>query len=61
MLCPGSIIISGNVIVINPFMPTGLLYLKSLGRSISYIRGVWLDIIITMFFFLEISELITNL
>ena len=48
--------------VLNPFMPSGLFYLKSLDRSISYVRGVWLVFcfIITMFF-LEISEIITNI
>ena len=35
---------------LNPFMPSGLFYLKSLDRSISYIRGVWLVFIITVFF-----------
>ena len=34
---------------LNPFMPSGPLYLKSLDRSVSYIRGVWLVFIITMF------------
>ena len=32
----------------NPFMPNGLIYLKSLDSSISCIRGVWLVFIITM-------------
>ena len=27
---------------LNPFTPSGLFYLKSLDKSISYIRGVWL-------------------
>ena len=40
-------------------MPSGSLYLKSLDRSVSYIRGVWLVFIITMF--LKNSELITNI
>ena len=33
----------------NPFMPSGLFYLNSLDRFISYIGGVWLVVIITMF------------
>ena len=33
----------------NPFMPSGLFYLTSLDRSISYIRDVWLVFIITIF------------
>ena len=34
---------------INPFMPSGLFYLKSLDRSICYIRGARLVFIIAMF------------
>ena len=34
---------------INPFMPSGIFYLRSLDRSISNMRGVWLVFIITMF------------
>ena len=37
-----------------PFMPSGLFYLNSLDKSISYIRGVWTVFIIM---FVEISEL----
>ena len=33
----------------NPFMPSGHFYLKSLDKSISYIRGVWLVFITIMF------------
>ena len=32
-----------------PFKPSGLFYLNSLDRSISFIRGVWLNFIIVMF------------
>ena len=35
---------------LNLFMPSGLFCLKTLDRSISYIRGVWLVFINTMFF-----------
>ena len=28
--------------VVNPFMPSRFFYLKSLDKSISYIRGIWL-------------------
>ena len=34
--------------VLNPFMPSGVFYFNSLDRFISYIRGVWLVIIIVM-------------
>ena len=34
---------------VNLFMPNGLFYLNSLDRSISFISGVWLVSIITMF------------
>ena len=34
---------------VNSFMPSGLFYLTSLDRSISYIRGVLLVFIITRF------------
>ena len=37
------------VCLFNPFMPSGLFYLDSLDRSISYIRGIWLVFIIVMF------------
>ena len=37
-------------ISLNPFMPSGLFYLKSLDRSISNRRGVWVVFIITIFF-----------
>ena len=30
----------------NPFMPSGLFYLYSLDRSIFYIRGVWLVLLL---------------
>ena len=33
----------------HPFMPSGLFYLESLGKSISYIKGAWLVFIIIMF------------
>ena len=33
----------------NPYMPSGLFYLNSLDRFISYIGGVWLVFNITMF------------
>ena len=33
---------------LNPFTPSGLFYLNSLDRSISYIRSVWLVFIITI-------------
>ena len=39
-------------------MPSGLFYLKSLDRSISYIRGVWLVLLLSLF--VEISELSAN-
>ena len=32
--------------LISPFMPKRLFYLNSLDRSISYIRGVWLDFLL---------------
>ena len=35
--------------IINPFMLSELFYLKSLDKSISYLRGVWLVFIIIMF------------
>ena len=35
--------------VVNPFVPNGLFYLKTLDKSISCIRGVWLVFIIMMF------------
>ena len=31
-----------SIVSFNPFMPSGLFYLKSLDRSISYIKSVWL-------------------
>ena len=34
---------------LNPFMPSGFIYRNFLDRFISYIRGVWLVIIIVMF------------
>ena len=44
---------------INSFMPSGLFHLKSLDRSISHIRVVWLVFIITMFFFrTEITNIV---
>ena len=49
---------AANFQFINPFMPSGLFCLKTLDRSVSDIRGVWLVLIVTMF--LEISELIAN-
>ena len=42
----------------NPFMPCGLFYLKSLDRSISFIRDVWL--VLSSSCFVEISELNSN-
>ena len=42
----GTIII---IIIIKPFMPSGLFYLNSLDRPISYIRDVWLVFIIIIF------------
>ena len=41
-------------------MPSGLFYLKSLDKSISYIRDVCLIFIITVPCFVEISELKAN-
>ena len=35
---------------IQPIMPSGLSYLNSLDQFISSLRGVWLVLIITMFF-----------
>ena len=35
--------------MLNPFMPSGFFYFNSLDRFISYIRGVWLVLIIVMF------------
>ena len=35
--------------LINPFMPSGLFYLKSLDKSVSCLRGVWLVFIIVNF------------
>ena len=49
---------AGNINII-PFKPSGVFYLNSLDRSISYIRGVWLVFISTMFF-KEISEFNAN-
>ena len=43
-----------NVIDFYPFMPSGIFYLDFLDRSISYIWGVWLVIIISCF--VEIPE-----
>ena len=43
---------------INPFMPSGIFNLDSLDRFISYIGGVWLVFLITMF--ARISELNAN-
>ena len=37
------------IIIIKPFMPSGLFYLNSLDRPISYIRDVWLVFIIIIF------------
>ena len=37
-------------------MPSGLAYLNSLDRSVSYIRGIWL----VLSYFIEISELNSN-
>ena len=36
--------------IFNPFMPSGLFYLNSLDRFISYRRGVWLLILIIIMF-----------
>ena len=33
----------------NPCMPSGLFYLNSLDRSVSYIRGVWLVFLLPCF------------
>ena len=38
-----------KLIIVNPFMPSRFFYLKSLDKSISYIRGIWLVFIIIMF------------
>ena len=35
---------------LNPFTPSGIFYFISSGRSISYIRDVWLLFIIIIFF-----------
>ena len=43
---------------LNPFMPNGLLYFHSSGRSVSGVKGVWLLFIIIMF--LEISVFDAN-
>ena len=43
---------------LNPFMPSGILYLNPLDRSISYIKGIWLVFIIIIF--VEISEFNAN-
>ena len=37
------------IFVLNPFMSSGLFYLKSLDRSISYMRGAWFVFIIVIF------------
>ena len=37
-----------RVVKVNPFMPSGFFYFKSLDRFIFYIRGVWLVFIIVM-------------
>ena len=42
----------------NPFMPSGFFYLNSLNMFISYIRGVWLVLLLSCF--IEISELNAN-
>ena len=39
-------------------MPSGLFYLSSLDKSISYIRGVWLVLLLSCF--VEISEINAN-
>ena len=55
---PHSLIEIRCFLVFNSFMPIGLCYLNSLDSSISYIRGVWLFFIVTIF--VEMSELIAN-
>ena len=37
-------------------MPSGIFYINSLERSISYIRGVCLHVVLSLSFFEEISE-----
>ena len=39
-----------SYILFNPFMPSGLFCVNSLDQSISSLTGVWLDLIITMFY-----------
>ena len=46
------------VLEFHPFKPSGLFYRNSLDRSISYIRGVWLFLLLSCS--LEISELNAN-
>ena len=41
---------------LNPFMPSGLFYLNSLDRSISYIKGSWLVFFLLLSCFVEMSE-----
>ena len=44
-----SVDVANSIMKINTFMPSGLFYLKSLDKFISYIGGVWLNFIITTF------------
>ena len=46
--------------IFDPFIPSGLFYLNSLDRSISYIRGIWLVFIIFMFYRNSVSKLHAN-
>ena len=39
-----------NSMFMSSFMTSGLFYLNSLDRFISYIEGVWLVFVITMFY-----------
>ena len=42
-------------------MPNGIFYLKSLDKSISYIRGIWIDFLLLLLScFVEISEFNAN-
>ena len=45
-------------VLISPFMPSGLLYLNYLDRSISNSRGVWLTFLLSLF--IEIPVLTSN-